>query len=144
MILDKFPEVQRLSPSEKLIFVSELWNDLEANPSEVPVSQEVFAEGWSTSGSIPMNSRRGKRSRSGFLVRADDQSHSSRRMETVTLKKDRRHIALLKQQAKALGRSQAAVVRDLIDQHLAGIKRMSAPKNSAVLFLVRATCPRAN
>jgi len=44
MILDKFPEVQRLSPSEKLIFVSELWNDLEANPSEVPVSREVLAE----------------------------------------------------------------------------------------------------
>ena len=44
MILDKFPEVQRLSPSEKLIFVSELWNDLEANPSELPVSREVLAE----------------------------------------------------------------------------------------------------
>ena len=44
MILDRFPEVQRLSPSEKLIFVSELWNDLEANPSEVPVSREVLTE----------------------------------------------------------------------------------------------------
>ncbi len=44
MILEKFPEVQRLSPSEKLIFVSELWNDLEANPSEVPVSREIIAE----------------------------------------------------------------------------------------------------
>lgn len=46
-------------------------------------------------------------------------------METVTLKMDRRHIALLKERAKALGRSQAAVVRDLIDQHLAGKKRPS-------------------
>ena len=46
-------------------------------------------------------------------------------METVTLKMDRKHIALLKQQAKALGRSQAAVVRDLIEQHLAGKKRPS-------------------
>ena len=46
-------------------------------------------------------------------------------METVTLKMDRRHIALLKEQAKALGRSQAAIVRDLIDQHLAGKKRPS-------------------
>ena len=46
-------------------------------------------------------------------------------METVTLKMDRRPIAPLKQQAKALGRSQAAVVRDLIDQHLAGKKRPS-------------------
>ncbi len=44
MILEKFPEVQRLSASEKLIFVSELWNDLEAHPSEVPVSREVIAE----------------------------------------------------------------------------------------------------
>ena len=44
MILEKFPAVQRLSPSEKLIFVSELWNDLEANPSEVPVSREIIAE----------------------------------------------------------------------------------------------------
>jgi len=44
MILEKFPEVQKLSPSEKLQFVSELWNDLESNPAEVPVSSEVIAE----------------------------------------------------------------------------------------------------
>src|SRR5262249_27217845 len=44
MILEKFPEVQRLSASEKLIFVSELWNDLEAHPSEFPVSPEIIAE----------------------------------------------------------------------------------------------------
>ena len=44
MILEKFPEVQRLSASEKLLFVSELWNDLEANPSEVPVAREIIAE----------------------------------------------------------------------------------------------------
>jgi putative addiction module component (TIGR02574 family) len=44
MILEKFPEVQRLSPSEKLLFVSELWNDLEAHPSDVPVSREIIAE----------------------------------------------------------------------------------------------------
>jgi putative addiction module component (TIGR02574 family) len=44
MILEKFPEVQRLSPSEKLMFVSELWNDLESHPSEVPVSPEIIAE----------------------------------------------------------------------------------------------------
>jgi Ribbon-helix-helix protein, copG family len=46
-------------------------------------------------------------------------------METVTLKMERKQIALLKAQAKSLGRSQAAVVRDLIDQHLAGKKRPS-------------------
>ena len=44
MILEKFPEIRRLSPSEKLIFVSELWNDLESHPIEVPVSREVIAE----------------------------------------------------------------------------------------------------
>jgi putative addiction module component (TIGR02574 family) len=44
MILERFPEVQRLSASEKLIFVSELWNDLEANPSEVPVAPGILAE----------------------------------------------------------------------------------------------------
>jgi putative addiction module component (TIGR02574 family) len=44
MILDKFPEVKKLSPSEKLRFVSELWNDLEAHPSGVTVSREVLAE----------------------------------------------------------------------------------------------------
>jgi len=44
MILEKFPEVQQLSPSEKLLFVSELWNDLEAHPAEVPVSREIIAE----------------------------------------------------------------------------------------------------
>ena len=44
MILEKFPEVQELTPSEKLLLVSELWNDLEAHPSEVPVSREIIAE----------------------------------------------------------------------------------------------------
>lgn len=44
MILEQFPEVQQLSPSEKLMLVSELWNDLEAHPSEVPVSREIIAE----------------------------------------------------------------------------------------------------
>jgi len=44
MILEQFPEVQQLSSSEKLLFVSELWNDLEAHPSEVPVSREIIEE----------------------------------------------------------------------------------------------------
>ena len=44
MILEKFPEVRLLTASEKLIFVSELWNDLEEHPSEVPVSREILAE----------------------------------------------------------------------------------------------------
>ena len=39
-------------------------------------------------------------------------------METVTLKLDRKHIKLLSEQAKAVGHSRAAVVRDLIDRYL--------------------------
>jgi predicted DNA-binding protein len=46
-------------------------------------------------------------------------------METVTLKMERKHIALLKERAKSLGRSRAAVVRDLIEEHLAQKKRPS-------------------
>ena len=44
MILERFPEVRQLSPSEKLMFVSELWNDLESNPPQIPVSPEIVAE----------------------------------------------------------------------------------------------------
>ena len=46
-------------------------------------------------------------------------------METVALKMDRKQIALLKERAKALGWSQAAVVRDLIDEHLGSKQRLS-------------------
>ena len=46
-------------------------------------------------------------------------------METVTFKMDRRHIQRLKDHAKASGRSQAAVVRDLIEQHLEPGQRQS-------------------
>ncbi|MSU61784.1 MAG: hypothetical protein EXS31_05205 [Pedosphaera sp.] len=44
MILERFPQVQQLTASEKLLFDSELWNDLEAHPSEVPVSREIIGE----------------------------------------------------------------------------------------------------
>ena len=44
MIIERFPEVQKLSPSEKLQFVSELWNDLESHPSDLPVSPAVIEE----------------------------------------------------------------------------------------------------
>ena len=46
-------------------------------------------------------------------------------METVTLKMDQRHVQLLKDHAEASGRSQGAVVRDLIDRHLGTRKRRS-------------------
>ena len=44
MILDQHPEIQRLSPSEKLVLVGELWDDLAAHPADVPVSPEQIAE----------------------------------------------------------------------------------------------------
>jgi hypothetical protein len=46
-------------------------------------------------------------------------------METVTFKMDRRHIQRLKDHARASGRSQGAVVRDLIERHLGPKKRPS-------------------
>lgn len=44
MILEMIPEVKKLSPSEKLLLVTELWDDLAAHPTEVPVSREQIAE----------------------------------------------------------------------------------------------------
>lgn len=44
MILERFPEVRRLPASEKLLFVSELWNELEEQPENLPVEPEVVAE----------------------------------------------------------------------------------------------------
>ena len=44
MILDRFPEIQKLSPDEKLLVVTELWNDLEANPPKTPAAPEGLAE----------------------------------------------------------------------------------------------------
>jgi hypothetical protein len=46
-------------------------------------------------------------------------------METVTLKMDRRQVQLLKERAEALGCSQAAVVRNLVEQHLGRKSRPS-------------------
>ncbi len=44
MILEAIPEVSRLTPADKLLLVSELWDDLAAHPAEVPVSREQLAE----------------------------------------------------------------------------------------------------
>jgi hypothetical protein len=46
-------------------------------------------------------------------------------VKTVALKMDSKQIALLKERAKLLGCSKGAVVRDLIDRHLAPKKRLS-------------------
>ena len=44
MILERIPDVNSLTPAEKLLLVSELWDDLAAHPTEVPVSREQIAE----------------------------------------------------------------------------------------------------
>ena len=44
MMLEQHPELRRLSPSQKLALVSELWDDLAAHPDEVPVTSEQIAE----------------------------------------------------------------------------------------------------
>ena len=44
MILETIPDVNRLSPAQKLLLVSELWNDLAAHPTEVPVCREHIVE----------------------------------------------------------------------------------------------------
>lgn len=44
MILERHPELRRLSPSEKLLLLSELWDDLAAHPEAVPISPEQIAE----------------------------------------------------------------------------------------------------
>jgi putative addiction module component (TIGR02574 family) len=44
MILERHPDIQRLSPSEKLALVTELWDDLAAHPEDMPVSEDQIAE----------------------------------------------------------------------------------------------------
>jgi putative addiction module component (TIGR02574 family) len=44
MILETIPDVNRLTPAQKLLLVTELWDDLAAHPTEVPVSREQIAE----------------------------------------------------------------------------------------------------
>jgi putative addiction module component (TIGR02574 family) len=44
MVLERFPEYQALTAVEKLMFVTEAWNDLAEHPAEVPVSREIVSE----------------------------------------------------------------------------------------------------
>ena len=44
VVLDRFPEFKQLTAVEKLLFVTEAWNDLEEHPAEVPVSREIISE----------------------------------------------------------------------------------------------------
>ncbi|RYD82647.1 MAG: addiction module protein [Verrucomicrobiaceae bacterium] len=43
-MLERHPELRRLSPSEKLALVSELWDDLASHPEEIPITPEQIAE----------------------------------------------------------------------------------------------------
>jgi putative addiction module component (TIGR02574 family) len=44
MILETIPDVNRMTPAQKLLLVTELWDDLAAHPTEIPVSREQIAE----------------------------------------------------------------------------------------------------
>ena len=44
MIAEKVPGIEKLKPAEKLMLVSEIWDDLAQNPSEVSVPREVIEE----------------------------------------------------------------------------------------------------
>ena len=44
MILERHPDIQRLSPSDKLVLVTELWDDLAAHPADVRVTPGQIAE----------------------------------------------------------------------------------------------------
>jgi putative addiction module component (TIGR02574 family) len=44
MILETIPDVNRMTPAQKLLLVTELWDDLAAQPIDVPVSREQIAE----------------------------------------------------------------------------------------------------
>ena len=44
MILESLPNVQNLTPVQKLQLVGELWDDLAAHPAEIPVPDEHLAE----------------------------------------------------------------------------------------------------
>jgi putative addiction module component (TIGR02574 family) len=44
MILERYPDLLRLPPEEKLALVTELWDNLAGNPADIPVTPEEIAE----------------------------------------------------------------------------------------------------
>ena len=44
MIAEKIPELKKLSADEKLILVGELWDELIANPKNIPITPGQIAE----------------------------------------------------------------------------------------------------
>jgi len=44
MITEKIPEIEKLKPEEKLLLISEIWEDLSRNPEQIPVSEDTIRE----------------------------------------------------------------------------------------------------
>ena len=43
-MIEKIPELRKLSASEKLTLVTELWEDLASQPEDIPITSEQIAE----------------------------------------------------------------------------------------------------
>jgi putative addiction module component (TIGR02574 family) len=43
-MIERIPELQTLSASDKLTLVTELWHDLASNPEDIPITPEQIAE----------------------------------------------------------------------------------------------------
>jgi putative addiction module component (TIGR02574 family) len=43
-MIEKIPELRKLSASDKLTLATELWNDLASNPEDIPITPEQIAE----------------------------------------------------------------------------------------------------
>jgi putative addiction module component (TIGR02574 family) len=44
MITEKIPQIEKLNSAEKLLLISELWEDLSRNPEQIPVPEETIKE----------------------------------------------------------------------------------------------------
>jgi putative addiction module component (TIGR02574 family) len=44
VITEQIPDLKRLTATEKLLLASELWDEVTAHPSNVPVSQKLLDE----------------------------------------------------------------------------------------------------
>lgn len=44
MITEKVSGIEKLNSEEKLLLISELWDDLSRNPEAIPVSEETIKE----------------------------------------------------------------------------------------------------
>jgi putative addiction module component (TIGR02574 family) len=43
-VIERIPELRRLSASDKLILITELWEDLASKPEDIPITPEQIAE----------------------------------------------------------------------------------------------------